>query len=131
MAAASQPRRLLAFLTGDGRSHRRAVAERVVERALALGSPDASWVTDQEGLGVRRHLRSERLPDLGRGLPIVVHVTGRRRRSSPCGRSFVSSRPVASSSWGPFPREERRVPLLRPIPPEPGVILWSAALGYA
>ncbi|MDA8295816.1 MAG: DUF190 domain-containing protein [Actinomycetota bacterium] len=66
--------RLVVFLTEDDRTGHRATAEVLLERARASGLAGATLWRGIEGFGATGHLRAERLPDLARGLPLVLEV---------------------------------------------------------
>jgi len=68
--------RLSVFLTEDDRYGHRAVADILVETGRVLGADSARSLLGIEGFGRRRHLRAARLPDLARGLPLVVEIVG-------------------------------------------------------
>jgi PII-like signaling protein len=67
--------KLTAFLTEDDRTGHHATAEVLAERARLAGLA-VHLRRALEGFGTSRHLRAERLPDLGRGLPLVLDVVG-------------------------------------------------------
>lgn len=66
--------RLLIFLSEDDRVGHRGVAELLLERAHERGIAGATVWRAIEGFGANGHLRAARLPDLARGLPLVVEV---------------------------------------------------------
>lgn len=66
--------RLMIFLTEDDRVARRSVAEALLERAHDAGLAGATIWRGIEGFGASGHLRAARLPDLARGLPLVLEV---------------------------------------------------------
>ena len=66
--------RLLIFVSEDDRIGHRGIADLLVERAHERGMAGATVWRGIEGFGATRHLRAARLPDLARGLPLVVEV---------------------------------------------------------
>jgi hypothetical protein len=74
MAEESAATRLMVFLTEDDRVGHHSAAETLLERARDAGLAGATIWKCAEGFGPRGHLRAERLPDLARGLPLVVEV---------------------------------------------------------
>ena len=72
--------RLVVFLTEDDRTGHRSTAEALLERALAEGLAGATIWRGVEGFGATGHLRAARLPDLARGLPLVLEVIDEQRR---------------------------------------------------
>jgi PII-like signaling protein len=66
--------RLMVFLTEDDRVGHAATAEVLFERARALGLAGATLWRGIEGFGASGRLRASRLPDLARGLPLVLEV---------------------------------------------------------
>jgi uncharacterized protein len=74
MADESAATRLMVFLTEDDRIDHHSVAEVLMGRARDAGLAGATVWKGSEGFGPSGHLRAERLPDLARGLPLVVEV---------------------------------------------------------
>jgi uncharacterized protein len=74
MVDESAAMRLMVFLTEDDRTGHHSVAEGLLERARAAGLAGATIWRGSEGFGPSGHLRAERLPDLARGLPLVVEI---------------------------------------------------------
>ncbi len=74
MGAGAPATRLMVFLTEDDRVGDRCAAEAIVERARGAGLAGATIWRGVEGFGERGHVRAARLPDLERGLPLVVEV---------------------------------------------------------
>ena len=74
MVDESAATRLMVFLTEDDRIGHHSVAEALLERARDAGLAGATIWRGSEGFGPSGHLRAERLPDLARGLPLVVEV---------------------------------------------------------
>jgi len=66
--------RLMVFLTEDDRAGRRSVAEALLERARSSGLAGATIWRGVEGFGHSGHLRAARMPDLARGLPLVLEL---------------------------------------------------------
>lgn len=66
--------RLMVFLTEDDRVHHRSTAEELLERARARGVAGATIWRGMEGFGPSRHVRASRLPDLARGLPLILEL---------------------------------------------------------
>jgi uncharacterized protein len=67
-------RRVMVFLTEDDTHGHHSVAEELLRRAQESGMAGATIWRGVEGFGARGHLRAARLPDLARGLPLVVEV---------------------------------------------------------
>lgn len=67
-------RRIMVFLTEDDRYGHHSVAEELLRRARELGVAGGTLWRAVEGFGPSGHLRAARLPDLARGLPLVVEV---------------------------------------------------------
>ncbi|MDA8298353.1 MAG: DUF190 domain-containing protein [Actinomycetota bacterium] len=74
MARGRPATRLLIFLSEDDRVGHREVAELLLERAHERGLAGATVWRGIEGFGATGYLRATRLPDLARGLPLVVEV---------------------------------------------------------
>lgn len=74
MAGGRPATRLLIFLSEDDRVGHREVADLLLERAHERGLAGATVWRGIEGFGATGHLRAARLPDLARGLPLVVEV---------------------------------------------------------
>ena len=74
MAVDARASRLLVYLTEDDRSDGRSTADVVLEQARRLGLAGATVWRGVEGFGASGHLRSDRFPDLARGMPLVVEV---------------------------------------------------------
>jgi hypothetical protein len=66
--------RMMVFLTEDDRRGHHSLAEFLLKRAREEGLAGATIWRCAEGFGPRGHLRAERLPDLARGLPLVLEV---------------------------------------------------------
>jgi PII-like signaling protein len=66
--------RLMVFLSEDDRAGHHGVADRLLSSAKEAGIAGATVWRGVEGFGVRGRLRAARLPDIGRGLPIVVEI---------------------------------------------------------
>ena len=64
----------MVFLCEDDRSGHRAAADVLLERARAQGLAAAMLWRAVEGFGATGHLRAQRLPDLARGLPLVLEI---------------------------------------------------------
>lgn len=64
----------MVFLCEDDRVGHRAAADVLIERARASGAASARLWRGVEGFGATGHLRAARLPDLARGLPLLVEV---------------------------------------------------------
>lgn len=64
----------MVFLTEDDRCGHRSVAEALLDKARARGLAGATVWRGIEGFGASGHLRASRLPDLARGLPLVLEV---------------------------------------------------------
>jgi len=67
--------RLTVFLTEDDRAGRQSAADAIVALARR-GGVAATVHRGIEGFGASGHLRAARLPDLARGLPLVVEIVG-------------------------------------------------------
>ncbi len=74
MTAGARATRMMVFLTEDDRVGHRSTADALVERARAAGIAGATVWRGIEGFGASGQLRADRLPDLARGLPLVVEV---------------------------------------------------------
>jgi uncharacterized protein len=72
--------RLMVFLTEDDRFGHHSLAETLLERARSAGLAGATIWRCAEGFGPQGHLRAERLPDLARGLPLVLEVIDEEER---------------------------------------------------
>lgn len=68
--------RCTVFLCEDDRSGHEALADVLRRRAAALDGVSATVWRGIEGFGASGRLRAERLPDLARGLPLVLEVVG-------------------------------------------------------
>jgi uncharacterized protein len=68
--------RMMVFLTEDDRFGHRSLAEELIDRARVAGLAAAAIWRGSEGFGASGHLRAARLPDLARGLPLVLEVIG-------------------------------------------------------
>ncbi len=66
--------RLMVFLSEDDRVGHRSVAEELLRRAREAGLAGATIWRGIEGFGANGRLRAARLPDLARGLPLVVEL---------------------------------------------------------
>jgi PII-like signaling protein len=66
--------RLTIFLSEDDHVGRSSSAELLLESAKSAGLAGATIWRGIEGFGRQGHLRSARLPDLGRGLPLLVEA---------------------------------------------------------
>lgn len=66
--------RMMVFLTEDDRYGHHAAAEELLQRAKSMGMAGATLWRAIEGFGATGHLRAARMPDLARGLPLVVEV---------------------------------------------------------
>ena len=66
--------RLMVFLTEDDRVDHRPAIDVLLRRARDLGLAGATVWRGVEGFGRSGHLRAARLPDLARGLPLVLEV---------------------------------------------------------
>jgi PII-like signaling protein len=73
MAAGEGVTRIAVYLTEDDRTGHHGTAELLAERGRAAGA-QATIRRGSEGFGASGHLRAERLPDLARGLPLVVEL---------------------------------------------------------
>jgi len=67
-------RRVMVFLTEDDVYAHHTVAEELLRRAREGGIAGATVWRGVEGFGANGHLRAARLPDLARGLPLIVEV---------------------------------------------------------
>lgn len=66
--------RLLIFLTEDDRIGGRGAAESLIEQAKIQRVAGATLWRGIEGFGRSGHLRAARLPDLARGLPLILEI---------------------------------------------------------
>ena len=66
--------RLMVFLSEDDRVGHRSVAGMLLERAREAGLAGATIWRGIEGFGASGRVRTARLPDLARGLPLVLEV---------------------------------------------------------
>lgn len=66
--------RLMVFLTEDDRVGRRGIYEALLQRARDDGMAGATIWRAIEGFGRSGHIRTTRLPDLARGLPLAVEL---------------------------------------------------------
>lgn len=66
--------RLMVFLTEDDRVDHRPATDVLLRRAHELGISGATVWRGVEGFGRSGHVRAARLPDLARGLPLVLDV---------------------------------------------------------
>ncbi len=66
--------RLVVFLTEDDRAGHRSSAEVLLERAREAGLAGATILQGVEGFGRGGRLRAARLPDLARGLPLLLEI---------------------------------------------------------
>ncbi|MGH9298176.1 MAG: DUF190 domain-containing protein, partial [Acidimicrobiales bacterium] len=80
MTASAPTSRLLVFLTEDDRVGHRPTANALLERARALGLAGGTVWRGIEGFGRGGHLRAARLPDLARGLPLVLEIIDEEER---------------------------------------------------
>lgn len=64
----------MVFLSEDDRAGRQSVADMLLQRAREAGLAGATIWRGIEGFGPSGRLRAARLPDLDRGLPLVVEV---------------------------------------------------------
>lgn len=101
--------RLMVFLCEDDRLGRRSAADVLIERARSNGSAVTLW-QGVEGFGPTGRLRARRLPDLARGLPLVLEVVDtaavvarflRDVREVAAG-SLVTTEPITSVVAGPI-----------------------------
>ncbi len=69
-------RRCMVFLCEDDRAGRVPLADLLEQRARALDGVQVMRRRGIEGFGSSGRLRAERLPDLARGLPVVLDVAG-------------------------------------------------------
>lgn len=69
--------RLMVFLTEDDRVDHRSAADVLLRRAHDLGLSGATVWRGVEGFGRSGHVRAARLPDLARGLPLLLDVIDR------------------------------------------------------
>lgn len=74
MTAGAAATRLMLYLTEDDRVDSRSLADVVIERARDAGLVGATLWRGLEGFGASGRLRAARLPDLARGLPLVVEI---------------------------------------------------------
>lgn len=77
---ASPATRVTVFLTEDDRFQHRSAAEVLLERAKDAGMAGATVVRGIEGFGASGVLRTSRLPDLARGLPLVFELIDTKKR---------------------------------------------------
>jgi uncharacterized protein len=73
MAAGEGLTRITVYLTEDDRTGHHGTAELLAERGRTAGA-QITMRRGKEGFGASGHLRAERLPDLARGLPLVVEL---------------------------------------------------------
>lgn len=66
--------RLTVYLTEDDRHQHRSLAELICDFARDAGIAGVTVWRGIEGFGATGRVRAERLPDLARGLPLVVEV---------------------------------------------------------
>ena len=66
--------RLMVFLTEDDRVDHHPATDVLLRRAHELGISGATLWRGVEGFGRSGHVRAARLPDLARGLPLVLDV---------------------------------------------------------
>lgn len=69
----------MVFLCEDDRVGHLPAADLLLRRARASGAVSARLWRGLEGFGATGHLRAARLPDLARGLPLLVEVVGDAR----------------------------------------------------
>lgn len=74
MIAGAPATRLMVFLTEDDRLAHHSTAEVLLKRAHEAGLAGTTIWRGIEGFGASGHVRAARLPDLARGLPLVVEV---------------------------------------------------------
>jgi PII-like signaling protein len=74
MPTGGRATRLMVFSTEDDWVGHRCAADLLLERARECGLAGATVWRGIEGFGSSGHLRSDRFPDLARGLPLVVEV---------------------------------------------------------
>lgn len=74
--------RLLVYTTEDDRVGHRALAEELVERAREDGLQGATVWRGIEGFGRSGMMRTNRLPDVNAGAPLVVEIVDRTDRVS-------------------------------------------------
>jgi len=67
-------RRMTIFVTEDDRHDRRGLSEVILERAREDALSGATVWRAVEGFGSSGRLRSDRFPDAGRGMPLVVEI---------------------------------------------------------
>lgn len=67
-------KRVMVFLTEDDRHLHHSLAEELLRQARDAGIAGATLWRAVEGFGATGHLRAARLPDLARGLPLVLEV---------------------------------------------------------
>jgi PII-like signaling protein len=64
----------MVFLSEDDRVGHHSAADTLLQRARAAGLSGATIWRGIEGFGASGHVRAARLPDLARGLPLVVEL---------------------------------------------------------
>lgn len=74
MTAGLLATRLMVFLSEDDRVGHHSAADTLLHRAQEAGLAGATIWRGIEGFGASGHLRAARLPDLARGLPLVIEV---------------------------------------------------------
>ena len=84
--------RLVIFLSEDDRVGQTSAALALLERAKSEGLAGATLWRGIEGFGRHGHLRAERLPDLARGLPLLVEIID---DSEPIRRFLAAIRDLA------------------------------------
>ena len=72
--------RIGVFLSEDDRVGRRLVVDVLVDRAREASMAGATVWRGVEGFGPSGHVRSDRFPDAGRGLPMMVELVDERSR---------------------------------------------------
>ncbi|MHB8219057.1 MAG: DUF190 domain-containing protein [Acidimicrobiales bacterium] len=72
--------RIEVFLSEDDRIGRRTLPELIVDRARESGMAGATIWKGVEGFGSSGRMRTDRFPDAGTGLPMVVELIDERHR---------------------------------------------------
>ncbi|HUY30692.1 MAG TPA: DUF190 domain-containing protein [Acidimicrobiales bacterium] len=109
MTTGAPATRLMVFLTEDDRAGHESLADALVRRARDAGLAGATVWRGIEGFGASGHLRAARLPDLVRGLPLVVEVIDGSEAverfiavvSELAGGALVTTEPVSMSRAAP------------------------------
>lgn len=112
--------RLLVYTTEDDRVGHQSLAQALVERARQDGLLGATVWRGIEGFGRSGTLRTTRLPDVDRGLPLVVEIIDRPDRVTAFLSVVAELAPTAVATVEPVAigrRLDDRPPLLDDPPP--------------